>query len=112
MIILYKRRNLMKKMINNKDEKIAKVLKKMKEKFSLPEFVEVFKKINPKDYDKLNDRFLSDEKNVRITNWKKQAMPTPEIYLLHALKDYIKAKPESMKKLSGNKFKKIIKKKN
>ncbi len=101
----------MKKMINNKDEKITKVLKKMKEKFSLPDFVDEFKKNNPKDYDKLNDRFLSDEKNVRITNLKMQAMPTPEIYLLHALKDYIKSKPESVKKLSGNKFKKVVKKK-
>jgi hypothetical protein len=100
----------MKKMINNKDEKITAVLKKMKEKFSLPDFVEEFKKNNPKDYDKLNKRFLSDEKNVRITNWKKQAMPTPEIYLFHALKDYIRANPESLKKLSENNFKKIAKK--
>lgn len=97
----------MKKIIDNKDEKIVKVLKKMGETFTLSEFVDAFKKGNSEDYDKLEERFLNDEQNVRITEWKKHAMPTPEKYLLHALRDYIKRNKKDIKVLKGNKFKKV-----
>jgi hypothetical protein len=97
----------MKKIIDNKDEKITKVLKKLGETFTLSDFVEAFKKGNSDDYDKLEERFLSDEQNVRITEWKKHTMPTPEKYLLHALRDYIKRNKKNIKILKGNKFKKV-----
>ena len=97
----------MKKIIDNKDEKIAKVIKKMGESFTLSDFVEDFKKSNREDYDRLEERFINDEKGVRIMEWKKHAMPTPEKYLLNALKDYIKKNKKKVTALKGNKFKKV-----
>ena len=97
----------MKKIIDNKDEKIAKVIKKMGESFTLSEFVEGFKKSNREDYNRLEERFINDEKSVRITEWKKHTMPTPEKYLLNALKDYIKKNKKKITVLKGNKFKKV-----
>ncbi|GEM_PF-2601660 len=97
----------MKKIIDNKDEKIAKVIKKMGESFTLSDFVEGFKKSNREDYNRLEERFINDEKSVRITEWKKHTMPTPEKYLLNALKDYIKKNKKKITVLKGNKFKKV-----
>lgn len=97
----------MKKIIDNKDEKIAKVIKKMGESFTLSDFVEGFKKSNSEDYNRLEERFINDEKSVRIMEWKKHAMPTPEKYLLNALKDYLKRNKKTIKVLKGNKFKKV-----
>ncbi|MBN1571899.1 MAG: hypothetical protein JW984_01745 [Deltaproteobacteria bacterium] len=97
----------MKKIIDNKDEKIVKVLKKMDESFTLSDFVEGFKKYNREDYERLEERFVNDEKNVRIMEWKKHSMPTPEKYLLNALKEYLKRNKNTITVLKGNKFKKV-----
>ena len=97
----------MKKIIDNKDEKIAKTIKGLTESFNLSSFVSKFSELNPDDYKRLEERFVQDERSTRNLDWKKNTMPTPEKYLGKAIRDYAKKNPNKIKILKGDKFKKV-----
>ncbi len=97
----------MKKIIDNKDEKVKLTLKGLGESFTLSVFISKFAELNPDDYKRLEERFVQDEKSTRNLDWKKNTMPTPEKYLGKAIKDYAKRNPDKIKILKGDKFKKV-----
>ena len=87
----------MKKIIDDKDQKILKLIPKLKDTFKTSDFIEVFKTAYPEDYEILEQRFIHDERQTRSLDWKKNTIPTPEKYLVKAIKDFAKGHPGTLK---------------
>ena len=95
----------MKKIIDDKDQKILTLIPKLKDTFKTSEFIEAFKAAYPEDYEMLEERFIHDERQTRSLDWKKNTIPTPEKYLVKAIKDFAKGHPAILKR-SAKGFKK------
>jgi|GEM_PF-3422644 len=87
----------MKKIIDDKDQKIQKLLPKLKDSFKTGDFIDAFKAAYPEDYEMLEERFIQDERQTRSLDWKKNTIPTPEQYLKKAIKDFAKGHPGTLK---------------
>ncbi|MBN1883806.1 MAG: hypothetical protein JW885_16710 [Deltaproteobacteria bacterium] len=87
----------MKKIIDDKDQKILALIPKLKDTFKSSEFIEAFKTAYPEDYEMLEQRFIHDERQTRSLDWKKNTIPTPEKYLVKAIKDFAKGHPTTLK---------------
>ncbi len=96
----------MKKIVEQMDEKISRTLKGLTGEFTLSDFVAGFKKKNPEDWKRLEERLIEEEKGASFRGWKKGSMPTPETYLATALKDYAKRDGSGLTKVSNDRFKK------
>ncbi len=96
----------MKKIIDRIDEKIADVLTGLKTEFAAADFIAAFCKKYAEDWNRLEERFVTEEKGAAFREWKKGSMPTPEKYLTNALKDFAKKNGKILAKLSNDRFKK------
>lgn len=95
----------MKKIIDDKDQKIFSLIPKLKDTFKTSDFIEEFRTAYPEDYEMLEERFIHDERQTRSLDWKKNTIPTPEQYLVKAIKDFAKSHPAILKR-SAKGFKK------
>jgi len=98
----------MKKIVDDKDQKIFTLIPKLKDTFKSSDFIEAFKTAYPEDYEMLEERFMHDERQTRSLDWKKNTIPTPEKYLVKAIKDFAKSHPAILKR-SAKGFKKPVK---
>ncbi len=69
--------------ITQKDEKIAVTAAALGVGFSVDEFVEKFKELHPKDWEKIERNFRKHERGTKAD--KNHPMPDPTQYLKNAL---------------------------
>ncbi len=69
--------------ITKKDEKIAATAAALGENFSPDEFVEKFKELHPKDWEKIERNFRQHERDTKPG--KGHPMPEPSQYIKNAL---------------------------
>jgi hypothetical protein len=98
----------MKRIIEDKDQKIQKLIPNLKDTFKSSDFIEAFKTAYSEDYEMLEERFIQDERQTRSLDWKKNTIPTPEKYLVKAIRDFAKGHPTVLKRTAKG-FKKMEK---
>jgi hypothetical protein len=96
----------MKKIIDHVDEKVTAVIASMKAEFTTADFVAAFRQQYASDWKRLEERLAADEKSAAFSEWKRGPMPTPEKYIVNALKDFAKKSDKSLLKVSNDHFKK------
>jgi hypothetical protein len=69
--------------ITKKDEKISATASALKESFSPEEFVEKFKELHPKDWEKIEKNYRKHERDTKPG--KSHPMPEPSQYIKNAL---------------------------
>jgi len=72
--------------IVKKEEKVTKIFNTHGLNISEMEFVEIFKKEYPKDWDRINKVYTDEEKETKPG--KSHPMPEPKIYLINTYKVY------------------------
>lgn len=76
--------------ITKKDEKVEKVVNMLPPSFSEADFINKFKEVYPKDWDKAEKEFIKHERKTKPG--KSHPCPRPEQYLINALNVWNKKK--------------------
>jgi signal recognition particle subunit SEC65 len=80
--------------IAKKDEKIKEVVEKLNSDYTEQDFIDKFKEVHPKDWEKISKNYVTHlRKNNHFNPDKKSKsfpMPKPEQYLINSLKVWLK----------------------
>lgn len=80
--------------ILNVDEKVQNILSRLPESYSEDEFLALFKKQYPKDYEKCMKRFLEEERKTKPG--RKHPMQHPDKHIKAALRSYLSRKKNNL----------------